>query len=298
MSAIDNAPGTPTLALPARGRGQRGGSTVGGRPLPIPAFAAYIRKAGLRGASGEHIPGALSIPTGAVPDPVRGPGHTAPTYAVGSRDRFSDGFRGSALFFMVRPDTPPTSKATGCAPRHFARRDALDPALARRGLAAVRRAGASGAAGTAWPRPVGGFWPIRSEIDRGPLLEAPRGAAKRVACPSWLRPAPGLQGLGAGRRPRPASASASASRAGRRRAPLPRLLVPLAAFDRRGRPARLREGALRPRDRRAGGRHPVLAIGVAFSGQEIARRSRSSRTTGARPDRHRDRDVIRAAPPS
>src|SRR3954471_21379487 len=53
---------------------------AGGLPLAQLNVARYIRRAGLRGASGDTIPGALSILKGAVPDPVRGPGHTAPTY--------------------------------------------------------------------------------------------------------------------------------------------------------------------------------------------------------------------------
>ena len=36
---------------------------------------------------GQTIPGALPILKGAVPDRARGPGYTAPTYFVGSRDR-------------------------------------------------------------------------------------------------------------------------------------------------------------------------------------------------------------------
>src|SRR5262245_66008279 len=40
----------------------------------------YIRCAGLRGASGDTIPGALSILKGAVPGWARGFGHMAPTY--------------------------------------------------------------------------------------------------------------------------------------------------------------------------------------------------------------------------
>jgi hypothetical protein len=44
------------------------------------AFAHYIGHAGLRGALGAHIPGALSILKGAVPDRARGLGHMAPTY--------------------------------------------------------------------------------------------------------------------------------------------------------------------------------------------------------------------------
>ena len=44
------------------------------------AFAHYIAGAGLRGALGAIIPGALSILKGAVPDRARGLGHMAPTY--------------------------------------------------------------------------------------------------------------------------------------------------------------------------------------------------------------------------
>ena len=40
----------------------------------------YIERAGLRGASGDTIPGALSILKGAVPGRARGFGHMAPTY--------------------------------------------------------------------------------------------------------------------------------------------------------------------------------------------------------------------------
>src|SRR3712207_5287366 len=61
-------------------------------PLPPRPPDPYIGKAGLRGALGVHIPRGLIDPEGSCPCPVRGPEHTAPTYFVGSRDRFSDGF--------------------------------------------------------------------------------------------------------------------------------------------------------------------------------------------------------------
>jgi hypothetical protein len=57
----------------------------------------YIFTAGLRGALGDIIPGALSILKGAVPGRARGFGHMAPTYL--RRDpgiELSDGHRGSA----------------------------------------------------------------------------------------------------------------------------------------------------------------------------------------------------------
>ena len=51
-------------------------------PQPQPTYGG--RSCGVRE---ECIPGALSISKGAVPGLVRGLGHMAPTYVVGSRDR-------------------------------------------------------------------------------------------------------------------------------------------------------------------------------------------------------------------
>ena len=92
------------------------------------------RKAGLRGASGDHIS----------PGPYRSQRelflarsvdrvNTAPTYAVGSRDRFSDGFRGSARF--LHDLSRHRRQGARCATRRSPRRDALDPGVARRRLA-------------------------------------------------------------------------------------------------------------------------------------------------------------------
>src|SRR3984893_1516170 len=66
-------------------------ATVHCRPgiaLAFPAVFPYIILAELRGACWISIPGALSISKGAVPGLARGLGHTAPTYIVGSRDRY------------------------------------------------------------------------------------------------------------------------------------------------------------------------------------------------------------------
>src|SRR5215210_6175302 len=63
----------------------------------------YIRKAGLPGASGAIIPGALSILTGAVPGRARGLGHMAPTYLRREPGiERSDGQCGSALSPLPR----------------------------------------------------------------------------------------------------------------------------------------------------------------------------------------------------
>src|SRR5208283_547528 len=56
--------------------------------LSFPPVSPYIAWAELRGACWISIPGALSISKGAVPGLARGLGHTAPTYVVGSRDRY------------------------------------------------------------------------------------------------------------------------------------------------------------------------------------------------------------------
>ncbi len=47
---------------------------------------AYIRSEAALLVIARLTLGALTIRTGAVPDLARGPGHTAPTYIVGSRD--------------------------------------------------------------------------------------------------------------------------------------------------------------------------------------------------------------------
>jgi hypothetical protein len=62
----------------------------------------YIFAAGLRGASGDTIPGALSILKGAVPGRARGLGHMAPTYSRREPGiDLSNGHRGSARLIGI-----------------------------------------------------------------------------------------------------------------------------------------------------------------------------------------------------
>ena len=62
----------------------------------------YISAAGLRGASGDIIPGALSILKGAVSGRARGLGHMAPTYLRREPGiELSNGRRGSARSFWI-----------------------------------------------------------------------------------------------------------------------------------------------------------------------------------------------------
>src|SRR5215213_4042547 len=95
-----------------------------------------LRERGCGARQETHIPGALSISKGAVPGPVPGPGHTAPTYVVGSRDRFSNGFRGSALF--MHSPSPADIKDT-LRREAFARRDALDRDWRRQAAQTIAR---------------------------------------------------------------------------------------------------------------------------------------------------------------
>ena len=150
----------------------------------------------------------------------------------------------------------------------FSRRDALDKAF--REYAARRIAGrALDCPELQSLTPVGGYWPIRSEVDSRPLMEAllDRGqdvALSQIIHPhlSWRLWRPGdvlIKGGFGVREPGPDAPGVFPSA----------LLVPLVAFDRRG--ARLGYGkghfdrAIAALD----AKHPVLTIGLAYAVQEI-----------------------------
>jgi 5-formyltetrahydrofolate cyclo-ligase len=118
-------------------------------------------------------------------------------------------------------------------------------------------------------QPVGGYWPIRSEVDPRPIM---RGLVKRgqtvalsqIIHPklSWREWRPGdvlvKGGLGV-REPGPDAPECFPKA----------LLVPLAAFDRRGSRLGYGKGHF---DRTIAALielHPVLAIGLAYSAQEV-----------------------------
>jgi 5-formyltetrahydrofolate cyclo-ligase len=150
----------------------------------------------------------------------------------------------------------------------FSRRDALEKAF--REDAARRIAGrALDCPELQSLTPVGGYWPIRSEVDSRPLMEAllDRGqdvALSQIIHPhlSWRLWRPGdvlIKGGFGVREPGPDAPEVFPSA----------LLVPLVAFDRRG--ARLGYGkghfdrAIAALD----AKHPVLTIGLAYAVQEI-----------------------------
>jgi 5-formyltetrahydrofolate cyclo-ligase len=152
----------------------------------------------------------------------------------------------------------------------FARRDALDPVWrAQASLAVAERA-------LSIPElrdlePVSGFWPIRTEIDVKPLLEALHARSQRVCLPVVAKPAmifrlwqPGddlaKSGFGVSE-PRPEAEEVS-----------PRaMVVPLAAFDRLGGRIGYGKGHFDTAIAAIERRHPVLTVGVAFSVQEVAK---------------------------
>jgi 5-formyltetrahydrofolate cyclo-ligase len=152
----------------------------------------------------------------------------------------------------------------------FGRRDALDKDFRR----AAARAIAERA--LALPelqdlQPVGGYWPIRSEVDPRPLLRALLRRGQDVALSQILHPRlswrlwrPGdvlIKGGFGVREPGPDAPECF---------PVA-LLVPLAAFDRRGHRVGYGKGHF---DRSIAGlseMHPVLTLGLAYAAQEIER---------------------------
>jgi 5-formyltetrahydrofolate cyclo-ligase len=117
--------------------------------------------------------------------------------------------------------------------------------------------------------PVSGFWPIRSEIDVTPLLEALHARGQAIGLPALARPAmvfrlwrPGdeLVRRGFGLSEPAPEAPEICPRA---------MIVPLAAFDRQGGRIGYGKGHYDTAIAAIERLHPVLTIGVAFSVQEV-----------------------------
>ena len=163
-----------------------------------------------------------------------------------------------------KPDASDKARLRAAA---LARRDALEPSARHHHSAAL----AQNAASLDWPRgPVSGFWPMRSEVDPRPLMRLLAGRGMPLALPRVER-----HGLSF----RSFTFEDTLMRAGFGLSePLPHapevrpaaMIVPLAAFDRRGH--RIGYGAGhydRAIARLHGeGRRPRL-IGIAFDCQEV-----------------------------
>ena len=150
----------------------------------------------------------------------------------------------------------------------FARRDALERSWRGTAAAAITEA-ALGAPELRDVTPVGAYWPIRSEVDPRPLMEAllARGqttALSQIRHPhlSWREWRPGdvlVHGGFGVQEPGPDAPEV-----------FPRaLLVPLAAFDRRGGRLGYGKGHFDRSIAELSAHGPVLAVGLAYAVQEI-----------------------------
>ena len=152
----------------------------------------------------------------------------------------------------------------------FARRDALDKAFREDAAQRIAERALN------FPdlkdvTPVGGYWPIRSEVDSRPLMEAllDRGqdmALSQILHPhlSWRLCRPGdvlVKGGFGVREPGPDAPEVFPSA----------LLVPLVAFDRRGGRVGYGKGHFDRAIAALEAKHPVLTIGLAYAVQEIDR---------------------------
>ncbi|WP_230531360.1 5-formyltetrahydrofolate cyclo-ligase [Microvirga roseola] len=150
----------------------------------------------------------------------------------------------------------------------FARRDALEAEFRHE---AARRiaAQALGLPDLKDANPVGGYWPIRSEVDSRPLMEALLKRGQDVALSQILHPhlswrlwRPGdvlVKGGFGVREPGPDAPEV-----------FPRaLLVPLIAFDRRGGRVGYGKGHFDRAIAALEAQHPILTIGLAYAVQEI-----------------------------
>jgi 5-formyltetrahydrofolate cyclo-ligase len=150
----------------------------------------------------------------------------------------------------------------------FARRDGLDKEF--RHEAALRIADRA----LALPQledvtPVGGYWPIRSEVDPRSLMEALIARGQDVALSQILHPhlswrlwRPGdvlIKGGFGVREPGPDAPEVFPKT----------LLVPLVAFDRRGGRIGYGKGHFDRAIAALEAQHPVLTIGLAYAVQEI-----------------------------
>jgi 5-formyltetrahydrofolate cyclo-ligase len=150
----------------------------------------------------------------------------------------------------------------------FGRRDALDKDVRREAAQRIARR-ALDFPDLRTVTPVGGYWPIRSEVDPRPLMEALLGRGQDVALSQILHPhlsfrqwQPGdvlVKGGFGVREPGPDAPEVFPKA----------LLVPLVAFDRRGGRIGYGKGHFDRAIAALEEKHPVLTIGLAYSVQEI-----------------------------
>lgn len=150
----------------------------------------------------------------------------------------------------------------------FARRDALDKAFRDEAVQRIAQR-ALDLPELKDVNPVGGYWPIRSEVDPRPLMEALLARGQDVALSQILHPhlswrlwQPGdvlVKGGFGVREPGPDAPEVFPGA----------LLVPLVAFDRRGGRIGYGKGHFDRAIAALDAQHPVLTVGLAYAVQEI-----------------------------
>ncbi|MBB4041129.1 5-formyltetrahydrofolate cyclo-ligase [Microvirga flocculans] len=150
----------------------------------------------------------------------------------------------------------------------LARRDGLDKGF-REEAARVIAARVLGLSDLRDATPVGGYWPIRSEVDSRPLMEALRERGQDVALSQILHPhlswrlwRPGdvlVKGGFGVREPGPDAPEVFPKS----------LIVPLVAFDRRGGRIGYGKGHFDRAIAALEEQHPVLTVGLAYAVQEV-----------------------------
>jgi 5-formyltetrahydrofolate cyclo-ligase len=150
----------------------------------------------------------------------------------------------------------------------LARRDGLAPETRRAGglriAQSVMRIGPLSDAAI-----VGAFWAIRSEVDPLPLIEMLFARGQRVALPKVTPDGLVFREWRAGEALVPGSFGLSEPRDDLPPLDPTALIVPLAAFDRRGHRIGYGRGYYDQAIERLSRNGPVLTIGIAFSVQEV-----------------------------
>lgn len=243
--------------------------------LYLACLPAYILLEAALLVIARLIPGALTIRMGAVPDLARGPGHTAPTYLVGSRDCSTHyGRRGFACYLWT--DFLETNLALDKSAMRATcldRRNALSPEFRSNASQQIcqhvldllsERALLNGVE-------VSAYLPIRSEVDLSPLIPLLEAAGASISLPVVLsrteivfrrfRSGDALQSAGFGTTGPAADAEIIDPTV---------LLMPLAGFDKHG--ARIGYGAGhydRAIERLLHKGLAPITIGIGFATQDV-----------------------------
>ena len=169
---------------------------------------------------------------------------------------------------MAPHPSPTRSLKTDLRRAALARRDALDPEARAAGSLAAAAAVAAIPLLAGQPI-VGAFWPIRTEIDPRPLIERLFARGQRVALPKVTPDGLVFREWRAGEALVPGGFGLSEPRDDLPPLDPTALIVPLAAFDRRGHRIGYGAGYYDRAIARLSRLGPVLTIGFAYSVQEI-----------------------------